>query len=185
MSFYWYCMIFEKLQLFSYFHRSPPLSLRGNTISNFKNIISPNSLPIISRKRNRRSTCVWEGNYVIPLAQFLLSWDTIIYLFHDWFLSSQWTSIAIFSYMQHPINTECPSTSTFLQLENRLDRQRTDKERSMQTLPCKKLPRFTTKDFVDTSQEIKVASLRSQWLLNLHKTQGKHCRSMQFPKQHS
>ena len=36
--------------------------------------------------------------------------------------------------------------------------------------------------FVDTLQEIKVASLRSQWLLNLHKTQGKLCRSKQIPK---
>ena len=131
------------------FPSNHPIFLR---VTNFKNMILPQSLPIISRKINRWSTCVWEGNYVIPLAQFLLSWDTMIYLFHDWFLSSQWTSIAIFSYMQHPINTECPSTSTFLQLENRLDRQRTDKARSMQTLPCKKLPRFTTKDFLDTSQ---------------------------------
>ena len=117
-------MIFEKLQLFTISIEAPLLSLKGNTVSNFKNIISPKSLSIISRKIDRRSTCVWEGNYVIPLAQFLLSWDTMIYLFHDWFMSSQWTSIAIFSYMQHPINTECPSTSTFLQSENRLDRQR-------------------------------------------------------------
>ena len=142
-------MIFEELQLFTISIEAPLLSLKGNTVSNFKNIISPKSLSIISRKIDRRSTCVWEGNYVIPLAQFLLSWDTMIYLFHDWFMSSQWTSIAIFSYMQHPINTECPSTSTFLKLENRLDRQR----EKHATLPCKRLPRFTTKDFVDTSQE--------------------------------